>query len=86
MIEISCYVDEKRFDEYKAFIRTLPSVRFISNPYKTGNRYRINISLTSEDSNRLSEKENEWYQLDNPKPIKKKSFIKKLFLRIRQFF
>ena len=72
------YVKEERFQELKQFIRdNLPSVRFIQNPQLDYGKYTIYIDLEVEDSNKLNQLHNMWYDLDNPVIIKK-TFLNKL--------
>jgi hypothetical protein len=76
-------VRKDRIDECKEFIRTLPTARFIHNPTLFGDFYDVGVSFeTSEDSNKMNDLQNKWYNEDNPTPKKKESFIS----RILNFF
>lgn len=68
-----------RLDELKKFIRDyLPTARFISNPFIMGNYYAISLSMNVDDSNKLNELFNKWYDIDNYKEPKK-GFLKRIF-------
>ncbi len=68
----SFYIPNGRLAELKNFIRNhTPSVRFVHNPLKEGEKYWIALTMTVEDNNKLSELFNKWYDIDNPKIEKK---------------
>lgn len=47
-------VESKKIDDTKKFIRTLGSARFLCNPFRINDIYRISLELSSEDGNKLS--------------------------------
>lgn len=71
----------KRFDE---FMRSdMPTARYIGNPYRMSNGiWSVSMSYEIEDSNKTSELFNTFYEEDNPKPVIKDSFFKKLFKKL----
>jgi hypothetical protein len=86
MVTRSFYLKKERLGEFKQFIRTqTSSVRFVCNPYLEGDKYYVKISSDIKDSNKLNELFEKYYIEDNPKPIKKESFIDKIkkFLCLR---
>jgi hypothetical protein len=76
---IDFYVEENRVDECKKFIRTLSSTRFNQNPIKVGNKYNINITLTSDDNDKLNTLFDKWYQEDNKKETPRNNIFKRIF-------
>lgn len=63
---IDFYIEEKRLNECKIFIRSLSTVRFNHNPIKIGDKYNINLTLDVEDGNKLSQVLEKWYNEDKP--------------------
>jgi len=79
-METSFYVKDERLEECKTFIRkSLPSARFIRDPFKVGNKWNINLELTVEDGNKLSSLQNRWHLEDNPIKKKKKNKLIQFF-------
>ena len=78
MVEQTFYIKKDRLTELKSFIRLyLPTTRFKQNPYVFGNDWCIMLSMEVQDSNKLNELFNKWYDLDNYKSPKK-SFWKRM--------
>ena len=75
----SFYIAENRINELKSFIRVeLPTARFKHNPLKEGCRYFIALNMSIEDSNKLNELHNKWYEEDNTLVKPNKSFLKQI--------
>lgn len=75
-------IKEERLGELKNFIKiTAPSVRFVGNPYKMTKLWFVAITLDVEDSDKLNELFNKWYDEDNPVKVENKSILKR-FLSI----
>jgi hypothetical protein len=77
MITESFYVKPERLQECKDFIRTLPSARFVHNPFFEFGDYFVKISLDVDDANKLVTLHNKWYDEDKllSTPIKSTSTI-----------
>ena len=76
-----------RLIELQKFIKSnMKTCRFNNNPLsdysENSDKYWINISYDSEDQNKLNVLQNKWYEIDNPK-IVKKSFFSRLFSRVK---
>jgi hypothetical protein len=82
MVQESFYIKSHRLHELKTFIKNyLPTTRFLQNPCNVGNdEMYIRLSMNVVDANKLNELFNKWYDIDNPKIIKK-NFFKRLFNR-----
>ena len=87
MVEQTFNIKTHRLTELKSFIRTnLPTARFKCNPYEIGdNSTCVALSLEVNDANKLNELFNKWYDIDNPKKIKKRffsfNFLNRIFNR-----
>lgn len=69
--------------ETKDFIRkNMPSARFLSNPTKYGDRWEFRISYEIEDVNKLQVLHNKYFDLDNPKIVKKENWFIRLLDKI----
>ncbi len=80
---MSFHINNNRLDELKSFIRdNTPSVRFEHNPLKSGEKWFIALTMEVEDSNKMNDLFNKWYDIDNPK-INKKTLREKLLSIIK---
>lgn len=73
---------KKRLIELQSFIRSnMPTARFKGNPYSFWDeeKYDVTLMYEIEDMNKLHVLTNKWYEIDNPRPARKKSFFRKLF-------
>lgn len=72
-------IKEERLAELKIFIKDfLPSVRYVQNPYKMSKLWFVAMTIDVEDSNKLNELFNKWYDEDKIKPVKN-SIWKRIF-------
>lgn len=76
-------IPEHRLGELKQYIKEFtPSVRFLNNPLKIGNKYHISLSMEVEDGNKLNILHNKWYKQDNPPIITKEGVIKRIINKL----
>ena len=87
-MKASFYLRADRLSELISFIREFtPSVRFEHNPIKGNGNYYITLDMKIEDSNKLTELQNKWYDEDNKVvEVEKKSTWVKLISKRFSFF